>query len=40
MPVFEENLGEINKLATFILGLYGLADNEDIEELKTNFEGR
>ena len=34
MPVFEENLGEINKLATFILSLYGLADNEEIEELK------
>ena len=34
MPVFEENLGEINKLATFILALYGLADNEEIEELK------
>lgn len=33
-PVFDENLGEINKLATFILGLYGLADNEEIEELK------
>ena len=33
-PVFDENLGEINKLATFILGLYGLAENEDIEELK------
>lgn len=33
-PVFDENLGEINKLATFILGLYGLAENEDIDDIK------
>ena len=33
-PVFDENVGEINKLATFILGLYGLAENEDIDDIK------
>lgn len=28
VPVFEENLGEINKLSNFILSLYGLAEEE------------
>jgi len=33
-PQIENVKLEINKLATFILALYGLADNEEIEELK------
>lgn len=42
VPVFEENLGEINKLSNFILSLYGLAEEEkaskvleeEVDELK------
>ena len=43
IPVFEENLGEINKLSNFILNLYGLGESEEtntkiveeeIEEIK------
>lgn len=32
VPVFEENLGEINKLSNFILSLYGLTDSEQFSE--------
>lgn len=32
VPVFEENLGEINKLSNFILSLYGLADSEQVNK--------
>jgi hypothetical protein len=32
VPVFEENLGEINKLSNFILSLYGLTDNEQFSK--------
>lgn len=32
VPVFEENLGEINKLSNFILSLYGLADSEQVSK--------
>lgn len=32
VPVFEENLGEINKLSNFILSLYGLTDSEQINK--------
>ena len=42
VPVFEENLGEINKLSNFILSLYGLAEEdkaskvmeEEVDDLK------
>ena len=29
IPVFDENLGEINKLSNFILSLYGLGEESD-----------
>ena len=29
IPVFDENLGEINKLSNFILNLYGLGEESD-----------
>lgn len=32
VPVFEENLGEINKLSNFILSLYGLTDSEQVSK--------
>lgn len=32
VPVFEENLGEINKLSNFILSLYGLTDSEQFNK--------
>lgn len=32
VPVFEENLGEINKLSNFILSLYGLTDSEQFSK--------
>lgn len=32
VPVFEENLGEINKLSNFILSLYGLTNSEQFSE--------
>lgn len=32
VPVFEENLGEINKLSDFILSLYGLTDSEQFSK--------
>lgn len=42
IKVFDENLGEVNKLTEFILGLYGLAEDkkvigsidEEVEDLK------
>lgn len=33
VPVFEENLGEINKLSNFILSLYGLTDSEQFSKV-------
>lgn len=32
VPVFEENLGEINKLSNFILSLYGLTDSDQVSK--------
>lgn len=32
VPVFEENLGEINKLSNFILSLYGLTESEQVSK--------
>lgn len=32
VPVFEENLGEINKLSNFILSLYGLTDSDQFNK--------
>lgn len=32
VPVFEENLGEINKLSNFILSLYGLTDSDQFSK--------
>lgn len=32
VPVFKENLGEINKLSNFILSLYGLTDSEQVSK--------
>ena len=32
VPVFEENLGEINKLSNFILSLYGLTNSEQFNK--------
>lgn len=34
VPVFEENLGEINKLSNFILSLYGLTDSEQFSKVE------
>lgn len=38
VEIFDNNIGEINKLASFILEMYGLTNGESIENIKSDIK--